>query len=122
MTTMKNSNVEWIGEVPADWVVEKGKFHFTNNKYIPGIKASEYDRLALTLKGVISRSKDDADGLQPKDFNTYQLLRENELVFKLIDLQNVSTSRVGLAHATGLVSPAYIVLHAGDKILPEYAE
>lgn len=119
---MKNSNIEWIGEVPTDWVVEKGKFHFTNNKYIPGIKSSEYDRLALTLKGVISRSKDDADGLQPKDFNTYQLLRENELVFKLIDLQNVSTSRVGLAHATGLVSPAYIVLHADDKILPEYAE
>lgn len=122
MREMKDSGIEWIGEVPADWVVEKGKFHFTNNKYIPEIKASEYDRLALTLKGVISRSKDDADGLQPKDFNTYQLLRENELVFKLIDLQNVSTSRVGLAHATGLVSPAYIVLHAGDKILPEYAE
>lgn len=122
MPEMKNSNIEWIGEVPTDWVVEKGKFHFTNNKYIPGIKSSEYDRLALTLKGVISRSKDDADGLQPKDFNTYQLLRENELVFKLIDLQNVSTSRVGLAHATGLVSPAYIVLHADDKILPEYAE
>ena len=68
------------------------------------------------------RKKDDSDGLQPKDFDTYQLLRENELVFKLIDLQNVSTSRVGLAHATGLVSPAYIVLHANEEILPAFAE
>lgn len=40
----------------------------------------------------------------------------------MIDLQNVSTSRVGLAHATGLVSPAYIVLHANEEILPAFAE
>ena len=35
---------------------------------------------------------------------------KNELVFKLIDLENVKTSRVGLSPYTGLVSPAYIVL------------
>ena len=34
----------------------------------------------------------------------------------------MSTSRVGLAHATGLVSPAYIVLHANEEILPAFAE
>lgn len=35
---------------------------------------------------------------------------------------NVSTSRVGLAHNTGLVSPAYVVLHPNDDIYPEYIE
>lgn len=119
---MKDSGIEWIGEIPKDWRFEKGKFHFLCRKTIPGIQSYKYQRLALTLNGVIKRSKNDSDGLQPKDFNTYQLLRKNELVFKLIDLQNVSTSRVGLAHYTGLVSPAYVVLHPNDDIYPEYIE
>lgn len=122
MREMKDSGVAWLGDIPQSWNCEKGKYHFSNNKFIPGINSSEYDRLALTLKGVIHRPKDDADGLQPKDFDTYQLLREGELVFKLIDLQNISTSRVGLAHDTGLVSPAYIVLKPSNDILPEYAQ
>lgn len=122
MREMKDSGIEWIGQIPNSWTVRRGKTLFVNTKYIPGKLSSNYDRLSLTLKGVLPRKKDDSDGLQPKDFDTYQLLRENELVFKLIDLQNVSTSRVGLAHATGLVSPAYIVLHANEEILPTFAE
>lgn len=122
MREMKDSGIEWIGEIPNSWTVRRGKTLFVNTKYIPGKLSSNYDRLSLTLKGVLPRKKDDSDGLQPKDFDTYQLLRENDLVFKLIDLQNVSTSRVGLAHATGLVSPAYIVLHANKEILPAFAE
>lgn len=122
MREMKDSGIEWFGEIPNSWTVRRGKALFVNTKYIPGKLSSNYDRLSLTLKGVLPRKKDDSDGLQPKDFDTYQLLRENELVFKLIDLQNVSTSRVGLAHATGLVSPAYIVLHANEEILPAFAE
>lgn len=122
MREMKDSGIEWIGQIPNSWTVRRGKTLFVNTKYIPGKLSSNYDRLSLTLKGVLPRKKDDSDGLQPKDFDTYQLLRKNELVFKLIDLQNVSTSRVGLAHATGLVSPAYIVLHANEEILPAFAE
>lgn len=112
---MKDSGIEWIGEIPADWDVVYGKHHFSNKKTIPGIHSVNFDRLALTLKGVVLRSKEDSDGLQPKDFDTYQLLSINELVFKLIDLQNTSTSQVGLAHNTGLVSPAYIVLHPNHR-------
>ena len=48
--------------------------------------------------------------MQPEAFNSYQILRPNELVFKLIDLANVATSRVGYSPYLGLVSPAYIIL------------
>ena len=119
---MKDSCIEWIGMIPEHWGFDKGKYHFTNKKYIVGVKSSNYDRLALTMNGVIHRNKEDNEGLQPNDFNTYQLLRKNELVFKLIDLQNISTSRIGLAHDTGIVSPAYVILHANKDISPSYAE
>ena len=122
MVKMKDCGVPWVGKIPAHWEFNRVKYHFCNTKVVPGINHTEYERLSLTLKGVVPRSKDDVDGLQPKDFNTYQLLRKDELVFKLIDLQNISTSRVGLSHAEGLVSPAYIILHANGTVLPGYAE
>ena len=107
---MKDSGVEWIGAIPADWNLIPAKRVFSNEKRIVGAAVDNYERLALTMNGVIRRSKDDSEGLQPEKFEGYQILRKNELVFKLIDLENVKTSRVGLSPYTGLVSPAYIVL------------
>ena len=103
---MKDSGIEWAGQVPASWNVTRGKFLFQNHKDVVGARVEDFERLALTLNGVIKRSKDDNEGLQPAEFSSYQILRENELVFKLIDLQNISTSRVGLSPYTGIVSPA----------------
>lgn len=105
---MKYSGVEWIGNIPEEWSLSRFKDHYKNVKEIAGENASEYERLALTLNGVIKRAKDDSEGLQPKAFDSYQILRENDFIFKMIDLQNISTSRVGLSPYTGLVSPAYI--------------
>ncbi|MDE5620837.1 MAG: hypothetical protein K2O29_06340 [Ruminococcus sp.] len=65
------------------------------------------------MNGVIKRIKDDSEGLQPEKFEGYQILKENEIVFKLIDLENVKTSCVGLSSYTGLVSPAYIIITNG---------
>lgn len=110
MNKMKDSGIEWIGDIPVKWNLIKAKRFFINTKRIVGTDADKYDRLALTLNGVIKRSKDDSEGLQPEKFEGYQILHKNELVFKLIDLENVKTSRVGLSPYTGIVSPAYIVL------------
>lgn len=108
MREMKDSGVEWIGAIPSDWPLIRFKDKYTNIKEIARERSVEFERLALTLNGVIKRPKDDSEGLQPKEFDGYQILRENDFVFKMIDLQNVSTSRVGLSPYTGLVSPAYI--------------
>lgn len=110
MIKMKNSGVDWIGDIPMDWNLVQTKRYFRNKKQIVGSAVDEYERLALTLNGVVKRSKDDNEGLQPEKFEGYQILCKNEIVFKLIDLENVKTSRVGLSPFTGLVSPAYIVI------------
>lgn len=109
--TYKDSGIEWIGEIPQGWKLVKTGRVFRNTKEIVGINSVNVERLALTLNGVIKRNKDDAEGLQPKQFDGYQYLRKNQMVFKLIDLENVNTSRVGLCpFDEGMVSPAYIVL------------
>ena len=119
---MKASGVPWIGDIPYEWTLGKVKNQFYSTKVIVGDKVDDYERLALTLGGVIKRSKEANDGLQPEKFDSYQILRKNELVFKLIDLANVATSRVGLSPYTGIVSPAYIVLHDKKEGCPRYAE
>ncbi|WP_318664723.1 restriction endonuclease subunit S [Treponema sp.] len=114
-TKMKNSGIEWIGEIPDDWEVKPVKRYFSHVKRIVGDDVDKYERLSLTMQGVLKRSKDDAEGLQPEKFNGYQILKQNELVFKLIDLENVNTSRVGISPFNGLVSPAYIILTNNKK-------
>lgn len=109
MRKMKDSGVEWIGNIPEEWSIVQARRIFKNEKRIVGKFVNNYERLALTLNGVIKRSKEDSEGLQPEKFEGYQILKSNELVFKMIDLENVSTSRVGLSPYIGIVSPAYIV-------------
>src|SRR5699024_5290204 len=114
---MKDSGVEWIGEIPEDWGVTRNKYLFESKKETVGEMFKYINRLALTLRGVIDRDKFDAEGLQPINFQTYQRVHKNNLIFKLIDLENVNTSRVGLAHKDGMVSPAYIILnHRYDNL------
>ena len=122
MREMKGSGISWVGEIPKEWSVNRAKYCCVNTKEIAGCMSDRYERLALTMNGVIKRSKDDSNGLQPEKFETYQILRPDELVFKLIDLQNVSTSRVGLSPYLGLVSPAYIILKSNKRVLPAFAE
>ena len=112
----KESGIPWIGEIPSDWGIVKTGRLFRNTKEIVGQKSASTERLALTLSGVIKRDKNDAEGLQPEQFDGYQYLRKNQLVFKLIDLENVNTSRVGLCpFEEGMVSPAYIILKNDTK-------
>ena len=111
MREMKDSGVNWIGPIPNEWDIVRVKNIYKNKKEVVGERAGEFERLSLTLNGVLKRSKEENDGLQPEEFKGYQVLYENELVFKLIDLENIKTSRVGLSPFTGIVSPAYITLN-----------
>lgn len=81
----------------------------------------ETHRLALTLGGVVDRSLDDDEGLQSSDYSTYQIFEKDDLVFKLIDLENIKTSRVGHVPRRGIMSPAYIRLQkTSNESIPRY--
>ena len=118
----KDSSVQWLGEIPSHWECEKAKRHFQSRKQIVGRNSSQYERLALTLKGVIKRFEGDGVGLNPEKLDTYQIVGKDDLIFKLIDLENVSTSRVGLSPYKGIVSPAYIRISAVDEVNIRFAE
>ncbi|MGN0415676.1 MAG: restriction endonuclease subunit S [Agathobacter sp.] len=103
----KYADIPWCTEIPYSWSVNRGKAIFNNPKEInkEGLCGNV---LSLTLKGVIRNNTDNPVGLTPKSYETYQIFEKNNLVFKLIDLENISTSRVGLVKEKGIMSPAYI--------------
>ncbi|MBN7764007.1 restriction endonuclease subunit S [Nitratireductor aquibiodomus] len=107
-------SVPWLGEVPSNWLFEKGKWHLANRRALNSDGKID-NVLSLTLRGVVNNDPDNPEGLVPKDYRTYQIFNQDDLVFKLIDLENVRTSRVGLVHEQGIMSSAYIRLTMNDR-------
>jgi type I restriction enzyme, S subunit len=105
----KDSGVDWLGDIPAHWSIEKVKRHFRHVKFLNQSR-DQTNVLSLTLRGVVNNDPDSPEGLVPKDYATYQLFEKGDLVFKLIDLENLRTSRVGLVHENGIMSSAYVRL------------
>ena len=105
----KDSGVPWLGKAPARWAVRRGKWLFRNQKELNRNRANK-NVLSLTLRGVVNNDPDDPEGLVPKDYATYQHFKKGDLVFKLIDLENLRTSRVGFVHEDGIMSSAYVRL------------
>ncbi|WP_201530729.1 restriction endonuclease subunit S [Psychrobacter sp. LFX-11D] len=115
----KDSGVEWLGEIPIEWNLLRGKWRFKSLKEV-NRNLQCMERLALTMRGVIERSIESDDGLQPLKFSGYQIFEKNDLVFKLIDLENYKTSRVGLVFKKGIMSPAYIRLQPFSSVYPKF--
>ena len=99
----KESGLPWIGRVPIDWRIERTKWIFRSRKEL-NVGRRNTNVLSLTLRGVVNNDPDSPEGMVPKDYATYQLFRKHDLVFKLIDLENIRTSRVGLVHEDGIMS------------------
>ena len=116
----KNSGVEWLGQIPSHWEILKTKYVHKSIKFLNTNRICD-NVLSLTLRGVVNNNIDNPEGLVPKDYTTYQIFEKNDLVFKLIDLENISTSRVGIVHEKGIMSSAYIRLKIGKRSIPKFA-
>lgn len=113
------TDVSWLYDVPSHWELFRAKRVFSNPKE-KNEGNKEKNVLSLTLKGVIQNDADNPIGLSPSDYSTYQIFEANDLVFKLIDLENISTSRVGLVPERGIMSSAYIRFEARESINIKY--
>lgn len=117
----KPSGVDWIGHIPASWRLLRGRFLFKSKKEINHDLQCQ-NLLSLTLFGVLNKDYEATDGLRPENYNSYQIFQKDDLVFKMIDLENVKTSRVGIVHEEGIMSPVYIRHEpVKDKIFPRFA-
>lgn len=105
---MKESGVEWLGEVPEDWEVKRFGYIFTENKK-KNIGLIETNVLSLSYGNIKEKNIDDNKGLLPESFETYQIIEPNDIVFRFTDLQNDKRSlRNAISKYHGIITSAYI--------------
>lgn len=119
---MKDSGVEWIGEIPEGWKIYRNKVCFECSKAVVGVASSDTQLLSLTTKGIKQKRPEDSTGKVPDSYDTYQLVEPDDIVMCLFDL-DVSAVFSGRSAYYGMISPAYKVLKCIERYtLPRFAE
>ena len=121
MRNLKDCGIEWIGKIPDDWSIIRNKNAFMCSKELLGEKSELTQLLSLTTRGIKKKDINNAEGKLPESFDTYQFVKENDIVMCLFDL-DCSAVFSGISPFDGMISPAYRVLSCEECMEPRYAD
>ncbi|WP_322151373.1 restriction endonuclease subunit S [Paratractidigestivibacter sp.] len=114
MRQMKDSGVEWLGEIPADWALRQAG-QLADQTKMPNEGMAETNLLSLSYGKVKRRDINATDGLLPDSFETYNIIEPDDIVLRFTDLQNDQKSlRVGRATERGIITSAYVTVRPFD--------
>jgi type I restriction enzyme S subunit len=122
---MKDSGVEWLGEVPAHWEVKRiGSLFSESNARASSREELAYPILSVSIHNGISDKELDEEELDRKisrsdDKSLYKKIRKNGLVYNMM---RAWQGAFGAAELSGLVSPAYVVCHPKTPLNSKYFE
>ena len=116
----KDSGIAWIGQIPKHWEVIRNKYVFTHKKEIVGSKFKNFDILSLTKNGIKIIVESDQKGKVPDSFETYQIVKKDDIVMCLFDL-DVSAVFSGISKYSGIISPAYKIFNPKENLNFKYA-
>jgi type I restriction enzyme S subunit len=116
---LKDSGIDWIGQIPEHWEVRRLKDIYEINKRIVGSNFYQYKLLSLTQNGIIYRDTESGLGKYPAEFDTYQIVMKTDLVFCLFDM-DVTPRTVGYCELEGMITGAYTIMKATQKIENKY--
>ena len=106
-TSMKDSGVKWLGDIPAHWKVTKLRqiLHPVSEKNHP-----EFPLLSVVREqGVILRDVEDKEANHnfiPDDLSGYKVVRKGQFAMNKMKAWQGS---YGVSDYTGIVSPAYFI-------------
>lgn len=121
MVEMKDSGVSYIGYIPMDWNIIRNKNAFLCTKQLVGSNSNCTQLLSLTTRGVKEKDINNPEGKLPESFDTYQYVKENDMVMCLFDL-DVSAVFSGISSFNGMISPAYRVLTCKEALIPKLGD
>ena len=111
---MKDSGIEWIGEIPAEWDVVRIKnlFDYRNERNFKPLE--EVNLISLyTDKGVVQHCDlDETTGNKASNADGYKLVYENDIVVNIILCW---MGAIGRSAYFGVTSPAYDVYSPKQK-------
>ena len=101
---MKDSGVDWIGDIPEHWKCKRLKYIVKILKRIIGFEGP--DVLSITQKGIVVKDIESGEGQLAMDYSKYQILNPGEFAMNHMDLL---TGYVDISKYEGVVSPDYRV-------------
>ena len=106
----KQSNVEWLGEIPEHWDVDHIKQHFKIKKRIAGKEG--YDVLSITQQGIKKKDISSNEGQMAQSYANYQFVYPGDFAMNHMDLL---TGYIDISKQLGVTSPDYRVFTLSDS-------
>lgn len=100
---IKDSGVEWIGEIPEHWDVKKCKYLF----FEASEKSEEGKEELLSVShmtGVTPRSEKEVNMFLAEDYSGSKICRDGDIVYNIMWAW---MGALGVSYQKGIVSPAY---------------
>ena len=107
---MKDSGVEWIGEIPEHWDSVPIKALFIIKKDIIGFEPQTV--LSITQNGIKIKDISENSGQMANSYNNYQIVHIGDFAMNHMDLL---TGGVGISEYEGVTSPDYRVFNLKDR-------
>lgn len=114
----RDSEIPWLGEIPAHWQTERAKWLFSERDD----RSDTGDEELLTvshLTGVTSRAEKDVNMFMAESLEGYKRCQAGDLV---INTLWAWMGAMGVARQPGIVSPAYNVYQPVVQLDPEYVD
>jgi type I restriction enzyme S subunit len=117
-TIMKDSGVEWLGEVPEHWEIERSRWLFKERN--ERSETGEEEMLTVShITGVTPRSDKDVNMFEAESNEGYKKCYPGDLV---INTLWAWMGAMGVAPVEGIVSPAYHVYVPSTRIVSDYID
>lgn len=108
---MKDSGIDWIGEIPKDWKVDKIKYHLKRNE--PKNPGNAIVLSVYRDYGVIPKdSRDDNHNVTSEDTSKYKYVKKGQLV---INKMKAWQGSLAVSDYDGIVSPAFFIYDFIDE-------
>ena len=117
-TSLRDSGVTWLGDIPAHWEIERARWLFVERDE----RSDTGDEELLTVShitGVTSRSEKDVSMFEAATTTGYKLCVAGDLV---INTLWAWMGAMGVSPVDGIVSPAYNVYIPGRLLDPSYID
>ena len=122
MVKMKDSGIEWIGEIPETWEIVP-IFYCANVVNDKNQKLVEKHTLKFTYGEIVDKvtyNEETTDDIL-ETIRNYTIVKKNDIMINGLNLAfDFVTQRVGKVNTPGAITPAYMAIRTNDRTTPRY--
>lgn len=120
---MKDSGIEWVGNIPAHWDAIPIRYLFAECRFKNTLN-QEKTALKFTYGTIIKKTNFDSDSDEyvANTMTNYTVVNPGTIMINGLNLNyDFVSQRVGLVKDRGAITSAYLAIAPGNRVVSEYA-